>query len=52
MIELTEEQVQAMAAQDSPLELLNPATNETFFLIRKDVYKLVCNIVSVPNRNG
>jgi hypothetical protein len=52
MIELTEEQVQAQAAQESPLEMLNPRTQETFFLIRKDVYKLVCNIVSVPNRNG
>jgi hypothetical protein len=52
MIELTEEQVQAQAAQESPLEMLNPRTQETFFLIRKDVYKLVCSIVSVPNRNG
>jgi hypothetical protein len=52
MIELTEEQAQAIAAQESPLELLNPRTRETFFLIRQDVYKLVCNIVSVPNRNG
>jgi hypothetical protein len=52
MIELTEEQVRAQAAQESPLEVLNPRTRETFFLIRKDVYKLVCNIVSVPNRNG
>jgi hypothetical protein len=52
MIELTEQQVRAMAAQENPLELLNPLTKETFFLIRSDVYKLVCNIVSVPNRNG
>jgi hypothetical protein len=52
MIELTKEQVEAMAAQETPLELLNPRTRETFFLIRKDVYQLVCNIVSVPNRNG
>ena len=52
MIELTEEQLRAMAAQESPLEVLNPHTGETFFLIRKDVYQLVCNIVSVPNRNG
>jgi hypothetical protein len=52
MIELTEEQVQAMAAQEGPLAVLNPRTQETFFLIRKDVYQLVCNIVSVPNRNG
>jgi hypothetical protein len=41
-----------MAAQESPLQVVNPLTQETFFLIRKDVYDLVCNIVSVPNRNG
>jgi len=52
MIELTEEQMQAMAAQEKPLQVLNPHTHETFFLIRQDVYELVCNIVSVPNRNG
>jgi hypothetical protein len=52
MIELTEEQIQALEAQESPLQVLNPRTKETFFLIRKDVYDLVCSIVSVPNRNG
>ncbi len=52
MVELTKEQAQAMAAQESPLQVVNPLTQETFFLIRKDVYDLVCNIVSVPNRNG
>jgi hypothetical protein len=41
-----------MAAQESPLQVVNPLRQETFFLIRKDVDDLVCNIVSVPNRNG
>ncbi len=52
MVELTKEQAQAMAAQESPLQVVNPLRQETFFLIRKDVDDLVCNIVSVPNRNG
>jgi hypothetical protein len=46
MIELTENQVQALEAQKpTPLELVNPATQEVFVLIRKDVYALACNIV-------
>jgi hypothetical protein len=52
MIELTEEQARAMAAQKSPLHVKNPLTQEVFVLIRKDVYDLTCNIVSVPNRSG
>jgi hypothetical protein len=52
MIELTEQQVQAMKSQKAPLQVVNPKTQETYFLIRKDVYDLVCNIVSVPNRKG
>jgi hypothetical protein len=45
MIELTKEQVQALAAQKAPLQLVNPATQEVFVLIRKEVYDLTCNIV-------
>ncbi len=45
MIELTPEQTRAIAAQKAPLQLLNPATQEVFVLIRKDVYDLTCSIV-------
>ena len=45
MIELTSEQVQAMAEQKNALHMLNPATQEVFVLIRKDVYDLTCKIV-------
>jgi hypothetical protein len=45
MIELTEEQAQALEAQKAPLHLVNPATREVFVLIRKDVYDLTCNII-------
>jgi hypothetical protein len=52
MIELTEEQVKALEAQKGPLHVLNPRTQEVFVLIREDVYKLTCSIVSGPNRRG
>lgn len=45
MLELTERQAHALADQKSPLELINPATQEVFVLVRKDVYQLTCNIV-------
>ena len=45
MIELTNEQAQAMEAQKGPLHVLNPRTQEVYVLIRKDVYDLTCNIV-------
>jgi hypothetical protein len=45
MLELTERQVQTIAEQKSPLELINPATQEVFVLVRKEVYNLTCNIV-------
>jgi hypothetical protein len=45
MIELTEDQMQAMANQKAPLQLVNPRTKEVFVLIRRDVYDLTCSIV-------
>jgi len=45
MIELTKEQVQALAAQKAPLQMVNPTTHEVFVLIRKEVYDLTCKIV-------
>ena len=45
MIELTEDQVQAMASQKAPLQVVNPRTKEVFVLIRRDVYDLTCSIV-------
>jgi hypothetical protein len=45
MLELTEAQAQALAAQKAPLHLVNPATQEVFVLVRKEVYDLTCRIV-------
>ena len=45
MIELTQEQIKALEAQQAPLQLVNPATQQVYVLIRKDVYDLTCGIV-------
>ncbi|HEV3146873.1 MAG TPA: hypothetical protein VGZ47_23500 [Gemmataceae bacterium] len=45
MIELTDEQMRAMAESPEPLQLVNPKTREVYFLIRQDVYRLTCGIV-------
>jgi hypothetical protein len=53
MIDMTEEQVRALEAQtQGPLPLQNPRTQETFVLIRQDVYELVKRIIDGPNRRG
>ncbi len=45
MIELTEEQVRAMAQQTAPMQVVNPRTKEIFVLIRRDEYDLTRDIV-------
>jgi len=53
MIELTEDQVRAIEAEcESPPRVKNPKTQETFLLIRQDVYELVRRIIEGPNRHG
>ncbi len=53
MIELTDEQLQALGAQgESPPRARNPHTQETFVLIREGVYELVRQIIDGPNRRG
>ncbi len=46
MHQLTIEQAAAIEAQKpTPLELVNPTTQQVFVLIRKDVYELTCTII-------
>jgi len=52
MIELTEEQMQAMEAAQGPLRVVNARTQQAFVLIRQDIYEKLCKIVEGPNRNG
>ncbi len=39
MIELTEQQMQALENTDTPTQVVNPRTKEMFVLIRADEYK-------------
>lgn len=50
MIELTEQQQQALAAE-SPPRVLNPRTQERFVLIREEVYETLRKVVGPLNRN-
>ena len=52
MIELTEEQLQALEKGEKPPRVVNPRTQETFVLLSTEVYERVCRIVAGPNRNG
>jgi hypothetical protein len=38
MIELTEQQAQAMEEEKAPMHVMNPRTQEVFVLIRQDVF--------------
>lgn len=49
MIDLTDQQAQAIQGQDPPL-VRNPHTDETFVLVRKDVYELMQKWGSSFNR--
>ena len=52
MIELTEQQQQALSAEKGPLEIVDPRTQEVYVLVRKDVYELVRRVIDGPNRAG
>lgn len=45
MIELTEQQIHAIEKATGPWQLVNPKTQEVYYLIRQDVYQLTCGIV-------
>jgi hypothetical protein len=44
MLELTEEQAQALEQQKEPLTLVHPRTKEVFVLIRQEVHALTKKI--------
>ena len=41
MIELTEEQVQALEGREQPPVAVNPQTGQEYLLIKREVYELV-----------
>ncbi len=51
MIELTQDQIKLLAAQPQG-PVLNPETQEVYFLVRKDVYERMCRIVDAASRRG
>lgn len=51
MIELTEQQRRELD-RPGPTFVRDPASGETFVLVRQDVYERVCRIVDGPNRRG
>ncbi len=52
MIAMTDEQMQAMDVGKGPIRIMNTRTQQTFVLIRQDIYDKLCKIVEGPNRNG
>ncbi len=52
MIELTDEQMQALEAAQGPVPVVNPRTQKTFVLISQEVFELVRKLVDGPNRRG
>jgi hypothetical protein len=52
MIELTNEQLQALEAAEGALQVVNPRTGQTFVLLRQDVYDRMRQVVEGPNRRG
>ena len=51
MIELTEQQLQAMAAHEQPAAFVDPRTGQEYRLIKREVYDLVSGILKPFNRN-
>jgi hypothetical protein len=52
MIELRDDQLQALDAGEQPPVVLDPRTGQEYRLIRREVYELVRRILDTPNRNG
>ena len=50
MIELTEQQVQALDAPPQPAVAIDPRTGQEYLLIKREVYDAVCGILKPYNR--
>jgi hypothetical protein len=50
MIALTTEQTRALEGRKEPLELQNPNTQETFVLLRKEVFEQIKSWLAPLNR--
>jgi hypothetical protein len=50
MIELTDDQLQALDAETQPVAAVDPRTGQIYRLIKQEVYNLVCGVVAPFNR--
>lgn len=50
MIELTTEQAKALAGQSGPVEVRHPQTQESFVLLRKEVFEQIKAWIAPLNR--
>jgi hypothetical protein len=50
MIELTDEQVQALSQAEQPPVAVNPRTGQEYLLIRREIYEQVRSILKPFNR--
>ena len=51
MIELRDDQLQALDMEAQPATVLDPRTGQVYRLIKEEVYKVVCGIINPFNRN-
>jgi hypothetical protein len=50
MIELKDEQLQALDAEKQPVAAVDPRTGQVYRLIKQEVYDVVCGILKPYNR--
>ena len=50
MIELTDNQLQAIDQQTQPATVVDPGTGQVYRLIKEEVYQTVCGIIKPYNR--
>jgi hypothetical protein len=51
MIELRDDQLQALDAATQPVAAVDPRTGQVYRLIKQEVYNLVCGVVAPFNRD-
>jgi hypothetical protein len=52
MIELRDDQLQALDAGEQPPVVVDPRSGQEYRLIRQEVYELVRRIIDTSNKNG
>jgi hypothetical protein len=50
MIELRDDQLQALDAEKQPVSAVDPRTGQEYLLIKREVYELVCGIIKPFNK--